>query len=63
MMRELIDRILFVFLAPGEIASDLLGITREQNRDLVRMLINSLFWIMVVVIGLIIWTSTFSIYQ
>lgn len=62
-MRRLLDRILFLLIAPGEIASNWLGVTQDQNRDLVRMLFNSLFWIVVVVIGLILWTGTLPIYQ
>ena len=31
---------------------------KGRNRDLVRMLVNGLFWIAVGVIGLAIWTST-----
>ncbi|ESY76659.1 hypothetical protein X740_28140 [Mesorhizobium sp. LNHC221B00] len=49
--------ILWLLIAPGDIISDRLGVTKEQNRDLVRMLFNSLFWILIVIIGLAIWTS------
>ncbi len=62
-MRRILDAILWIFIAPGDWVSDRLGVTQDQNRDLVRMLINSLFWIMVAVIGLAIWTSTLPIYQ
>ena len=55
--------ILWIFLAPGDWVSDRLGVTTDQNRDLMRMLVNSLFWIMVAVIGLAIWTSGLPIYQ
>ena len=34
-------------LSPGEICCNALGIGRENNRDLVRMLINSLVWMAV----------------
>lgn len=57
MMRRALDAVLYFFIAPGEIASNLLGVTQEQNRDLVRMLINSLFWIVIVVLGLMIWVD------
>jgi hypothetical protein len=33
-----------MFLWPGDICCDALGVGREDNRDLVRMLINSLVW-------------------
>lgn len=49
--------ILWLFIAPGDILSDRLGVSIDQNRDLVRMLFNSLFWILIVIIGLAIWTS------
>lgn len=62
-MRKILDGILWLLIAPGDIASDWFGITKDENRDLVRMLINSLFWIVIVIIGLAIWTSTLSIYQ
>ena len=55
--------ILWIFLAPGEWVSDRLGDTFDQNRDLMRMLVNSLFWITVAVIGLAIWTSGMPIYR
>jgi len=55
--------ILWLFIAPGDLIADLLNISQENNRDLVRMLINSLFWIGVAVIGLAIWTSGLPIYQ
>lgn len=55
--------ILWIFLAPGDWVADRLGVTADQNRDLVRMLVNSLFWILVAVFGLATWTSGLSIYQ
>lgn len=55
--------ILWIFLVPGDWVSDRLGVTSDQNRDLMRMLVNSLFWIIVAVIGLAIWTSGMPIYQ
>ena len=62
-MRRLFDAILWFFLAPGDLLADRLGITKDENRDLVRMLVNGLFWIGVAVVGLAIWTSTLPIYQ
>ena len=62
-MRKLYDAMIWLFLFPGDLVADWFGVTEDQNRDLIRMLINSLFWIGVVVIGLAIWTSTLPIYQ
>jgi hypothetical protein len=33
-----------IFLGPGDLCCNALGVTRENNRDLVRMLINSFVW-------------------
>jgi hypothetical protein len=41
------------FLAPGNAACDAMGIAGSEHRDLVRMLINSLVW-MVVGIAIVI---------
>jgi hypothetical protein len=62
-MRKLWQAILWLFLAPGDFVADRLGVTREENRDLLRMLVNSLFWICVAVIGLAIWTSGMPMYN
>ena len=62
-MKELGRLIVWIFIAPGDLIADRLGISQENNRDLVRMLVNSLVWIMVAVIGLAIWTSTLPQYQ
>ena len=62
-MKKFGQLILWVFIAPGELIADRLGIAKENNRDLVRMLVNSLFWIMVAIVGLAIWTSTLPQYQ
>lgn len=62
-MKKLYDAILWLFIFPGDLVSDWLGISREENRDLVRMLVNSLFWIFVAIIGLAIWTSGLPMYQ
>jgi hypothetical protein len=39
-----------LLLLPGDLACDALGIGRADNRDLVRMLVNSLVWMLVSVI-------------
>ena len=57
-MRAILQALIWVLLFPGDWVSDRLHVEQAENRDLVRMLINSLFWIMVVVVGLAIWTST-----
>ena len=62
-MRAILQALIWVFLFPGDWVSDRLGVEQAENRDLVRMLINSLFWIMVVVVGLAIWTSTLPAYN
>ena len=62
-MHRFLDAILWVFIAPGDWISDRLGVTQDQNRDLVRMLVNSLFWIGIVIIGLAVWTSSLPSYQ
>jgi len=36
-----------VFLFPGDIACAAIGLDREDKRELVRMLVNSLVWIVV----------------
>jgi hypothetical protein len=33
-----------IFLGPGNVCCNALGVGRENNRDLVRMLINSFVW-------------------
>ena len=62
-MRKLYDAVLWLFLAPGDFLSDRLGVTQEENRDLLRMLVNSLFWIFIAIIGLAIWTSGMPMYN
>ena len=61
-MRRLYDAVLWFLLLPGDLISDRLGVTQDNDRDFVRMLVNSLFWIGICVIGLAIWTSTLPIY-
>jgi hypothetical protein len=36
-----------VFLYPGDIACSAIGLDRDDKRELVRMLVNSLVWIVV----------------
>ena len=62
-MKRLGHFIVWLLLAPGDLVADRLDVAQANNRDLVRMLINGLFWILVAVIGLVIWTSTLPIYK
>ena len=62
-MKKFGELVVWMFIAPGDLIADRLGIYEENNRDLVRMLINGLFWIMVAIAGLAIWTSTLPMYQ
>ncbi len=55
--------VVWLLIAPGDLLADRLGVTHENNRDLIRMLINSLFWIMVAVFGLWLWTSSMPEFQ
>lgn len=36
-----------VFLFPGDVACNAMGLERDDKRELVRMLVNSLVWIVV----------------
>jgi len=62
-MRDLLEALLKLFILPGDWVADRLGVAREENRGLVRMLINGFFWILIAIVGLAIWTSTLPIYQ
>ncbi|WP_274426808.1 hypothetical protein [Chelativorans sp. YIM 93263] len=62
-MRAILDTLIWLLLLPGDWVSDRLGVSKEENRDLVRMLINGFFWITIAIIGLAIWTSTLPIYE
>ncbi|MHA6687163.1 hypothetical protein [Mesorhizobium sp. A556] len=62
-MAKLGRLILWLFIAPGDMISDRLGISQDENRNLVRMLINSIFWVFIAIIGLAIWTSAMPEFQ
>lgn len=62
-MRRLLDALIRFFLFPGEWVSNRLDVPRRDNRDLVRMLVNYVFWAAVATVGLLIWTSTLPIYR
>ncbi|RWC30896.1 hypothetical protein [Mesorhizobium sp.] len=54
-MRAMLDRLIRFFLFAGEWLSDTCGVTRENNRDPVRMVVNYLFWGLATV-GFPIWS-------
>lgn len=62
-MRKLVGAIVRLFILPGDFISDRLGVSQEENRGLVRMQINSLFWAFVAILGLAAWTSRLPLYQ
>ena len=62
-MTKLWDAILWIFIAPGDWVSDRLAVSKDENRGLVRMLVNSLFWIFIAIIALAIWTSRMPEFQ
>ena len=61
-MRRLHEAILWLFITPGDLVAYGLAV-KGRNRDLVRMLVNGLFWIAVVIVGLAIWKWTLPIYR
>lgn len=61
-MRAVWDTFLRLFLFPGDWISDRLGVTKDESRDLIRMLVNSLLWMAIAIIGLIIWTNGMPMY-
>lgn len=63
LVRNILKAIEWLFIFPGDWVSDRFGVEQGENRGLVRMLVNSLFGILVVTIGLTIWTNTLPIYQ
>ena len=62
-MRKFLDAILWLFIAPGDWVSDRLNVSKDENRGLVRMLVNGLFWVGIAIVGLAIWTSTMPEFQ
>jgi hypothetical protein len=61
-MHAILKALAWFFIFPDDWVSDRLGVSKEENRGLVRMLVNSLFGIGIV-IGLAVWTTTLLIYQ
>lgn len=59
----MLDVLIRFLLFPGEWISDRLGVTRRDNRGLVRMLVNYLFWGTLAALGLAIWASTLPPYR
>lgn len=43
-----------IFFLPGEFAADLIGATADDDRMMIRTLIDMLFWNLVVVIGAVV---------
>jgi heme/copper-type cytochrome/quinol oxidase subunit 2 len=43
-----------VLLFPGDVACNAMGLQRDDKRDLVRMLVNSLVWIVVGMVAAVI---------
>ncbi|MDR3531720.1 MAG: hypothetical protein P4L90_14365 [Rhodopila sp.] len=43
-----------LFFLPGNLAADLLGATKDDDRTMIRMLIDMLFWNAVVVVGALV---------
>lgn len=60
-MNRFLHALIWFFLLPGEWVADKLGVPQKDNRGLVRMFVNYLFWFGVAFIGLMIWTSTLPI--
>ncbi len=44
-----------IFLLPGNVACDAMGLGKDDLRDLVRMLVNSLVWITVGILIMAVW--------
>lgn len=58
---RLFRALIWFFLLPGEWVADKLGVPQRNNRDLVRMLANYVFWFGIAFIGLMIWSSTLPV--
>lgn len=43
-----------LLLLPGDLACDALGLGQADNRDLVRMLVNSLAWTLLAIVAVVI---------
>lgn len=48
------DGLVRLFLLPGDLACDALGLGRANNRELVRMLVNSLVWTLLGIVAVAI---------
>ncbi len=46
---------LWMFLLPGNLVSDVLGAHEEDDRILIRTLVNMLVWSLVVVLAVVLW--------
>jgi hypothetical protein len=48
------DGLARLLLLPGDLVCDALGLGRADNRDLVRMLVNSLVWALLGIVAVVI---------
>jgi hypothetical protein len=53
-MKAIRQRALKLFFLPGDLVADLLGATEDDDRMMIRTLIDILFWNAVVVIGAVV---------
>lgn len=60
-MNGLFHALIWLLLLPGEWVANKLGVPKKDNRGLVRMFVNYLFWFGVAFIVLMIGTSTLPI--
>jgi hypothetical protein len=60
-MSRLFHAVMWLLLLPGQWVADKLDVPQRNNRELVRMLVNYVFWFGIAFIGLMIWTATLPI--
>jgi hypothetical protein len=53
-MKLIRQRAMQLFFLPGDLVADLVGATEDDDRMMIRTLINILFWNIVVVIGAVV---------
>jgi hypothetical protein len=49
-----------IFFFPGNVICSALGVTEEEDRVMVRTLINMLVWNVVAVVGVVLWFGLFG---
>lgn len=47
--------VLMLFLLPGNLVSDALGAQKDDDRAMIRSLINMLFWNLIIVLAVVLW--------